>query len=94
MNFPLVAQSKSHQTDLFLVPESVTPREEDAIHVTAISQMSLLVFEEMCLGWLCCSGTESMPAMAKAPRSLQDSQLQPRPRLDHPIDLVEAQACC
>lgn len=26
VNFPLVAQSKSHQADLFLVPESLTER--------------------------------------------------------------------
>lgn len=92
VNFPLLAQSGSHQINLFLVPESFTKRRMRFPRHNC--QGSLLVLEEMSLGWICCSGAESTSVMAKAPRSSKDGRLLPRPSLDHPIDLGEAQPCC
>lgn len=91
VNFPLLAQSGSHKINLFLVPESFTKRRMQ--FPWHHHQGSLLVLE-MSLGWICCSGAESTSVMAKAPRSSKDGQRLPRPSLDHPIDLGEAQPCC
>lgn len=88
VNFPLVAKSGSHQTDFFLVPESLPKRRMR--FTWHHRQVSLLVLEEMSLGWICYSGTESTPDMAKAPRSPKDGQLLPRTSWDHPIDQVRS----